>query len=502
MTDNATFADVPTCDILIVGAGPSGVALATELEKENISFKLVTPGSLNDISMEDRFVKPDASNALWKFNNSSKFDFKINESQGKTFVSFNALSAGGLSNRWGGGISKLVASDIGISSETMAEIESFYPKAYDESGVYFEGGDALDDYLGVFPKAKKLLNFSPNLKIKSLPKTGVTFGRTRQAIFTEHKPEKFRQACINCGGCSIHCKTNSIYNSKFTLIEQIAAQKILSNSMVKKIEYENGYYSVLIISDNRPLRIKTAKLVLAAGSIQTSKLIVGLSSTETQKNSPQSFNLVNNPLMRFAVFNPRARKLKGHYPAGQVVGRVKVSENQNVMISLVDGVNIPTSDLLGIVPKGGNVTRIILDVLKRYMVFGLAFFPSDFAKNKMTWQDQDYHIESSFTETFGKTKRRISWQLFWIFIRNGFIFVPFLASVMQPGRDAHLGGGLPMDGDGDFACNKDCEVVGYPNLFVIDGSWVPRMSEKPITLTLMANAKRVANILKKRVEAS
>ena len=56
-----------------------------------------------------------------------------------------------------------------------------------------------------------------------------------------------------------------------------------------------------------------------------------------------------------------------------------------------------------------------------------------------------------------------------------------------------------MNSETQPATNSSCELVGHRNIFIIDGSWMPRMSEKFHTLTLMANAARVADKLASRV---
>ena len=47
--------------------------------------------------------------------------------------------------------------------------------------------------------------------------------------------------------------------------------------------------------------------------------------------------------------------------------------------------------------------------------------------------------------------------------------------------------------------DTDCQVIGLSNVYVIDGSWLPRISEKPQTFTLVANAMRVADVVTEKI---
>ena len=49
--------------------------------------------------------------------------------------------------------------------------------------------------------------------------------------------------------------------------------------------------------------------------------------------------------------------------------------------------------------------------------------------------------------------------------------------------------------DGALCVGPDCRLHAEKNIYVIDASWTPRMSEKPHTFTLMANAARIADTM-------
>ena len=84
------------------------------------------------------------------------------------------------------------------------------------------------------------------------------------------------------------------------------------------------------------------------------------------------------------------------------------------------------------------------------------------------------------------------------FYKNNLILMPKILSKMLPGSDLHLGSTFPIGDKKYLNVSENCELNGMSNLFIIDGSWMPLIPEKPHTFTLMANAIRVADYIKKK----
>jgi len=74
-----------------------------------------------------------------------------------------------------------------------------------------------------------------------------------------------------------------------------------------------------------------------------------------------------------------------------------------------------------------------------------------------------------------------------------------LSSLLPQGSDIHYGGTIPVGPKDYINCSEDCEIRGFPNLFVVDGSWMPLISEKAHTFTIIANAIRVADIVASKI---
>jgi choline dehydrogenase-like flavoprotein len=82
---------------------------------------------------------------------------------------------------------------------------------------------------------------------------------------------------------------------------------------------------------------------------------------------------------------------------------------------------------------------------------------------------------------------------------NGLLMIPYASSLLPQGSDIHYGGTIPIGTKELVNCSENCEINGFPNLFVIDGSWMPKIPEKSHTFTLIANAVRIADYLDSRI---
>jgi choline dehydrogenase-like flavoprotein len=68
-----------------------------------------------------------------------------------------------------------------------------------------------------------------------------------------------------------------------------------------------------------------------------------------------------------------------------------------------------------------------------------------------------------------------------------------MTRVLPKGFSVHYAGTLPMTAaDRPLTTTREGRVRGFTNLYVVDGATFPALPAKNLTLTLMANAIRVA----------
>lgn len=70
---------------------------------------------------------------------------------------------------------------------------------------------------------------------------------------------------------------------------------------------------------------------------------------------------------------------------------------------------------------------------------------------------------------------------------------PGMVQIRPMGASVHYSGTIPMSSKKELhTVSKYCQSNEFPNLYIIDGTTIPRLPAKNITFTLMANAVRVA----------
>ena len=83
------------------------------------------------------------------------------------------------------------------------------------------------------------------------------------------------------------------------------------------------------------------------------------------------------------------------------------------------------------------------------------------------------------------------------FKKNKLIY-PFNFNIIPPfGNDSHFTGTIPINGkDKYLSLNENCELKGFKNLYIIDGSALPINSSKFPTALIISNAYRIGKNFK------
>jgi hypothetical protein len=479
-------------EYLVVGNGPSATHFASRMVEHKQQIVLVDSSDPKEKSNIFRFNPINTSvRNTWKYLqfNHNKCEFP---SPPKNFFNFIHFGKGGLSARWGSGCSKLTNLDIGFSKEIFNKIKRYYPIVEKKIGIYYEK-DNLKDYLGSFNASKVKLKHPPSLSslMKSKNSSSVTFGAARKAIIT--KKMKGRSACNECGGCNIHCFGKSIYSSEFDL--ENGKIKLFSGYRVSAFEKSGAFYKVFLHdSDCKVLEIRVKYLILAAGTMSTANLVSKyLISSLNLKNI--KLNVLFNPLVRLLIVNMKKEK-NDSFIAGGIVARIKVDKKSNAYASIVSGVSIPTSDFLTFVPCANKVFRNLIEHFKKFISVSLIFFPSSYIKSNILISNRSIIIEH---QSNGLRLSILSAMYnYYIALLKDFK-LPIFFSYQKNGSDLHHGGTFPVGKRANFNVSEHCELNGHPNLFLIDGSWVRKVPEKPMTFTLIANSYRIADYLSRKI---
>jgi hypothetical protein len=159
---------------------------------------------------------------------------------------------------------------------------------------------------------------------------------------------------------------------------------------------------------------------------------------------------------------------------------------------------LPSSSFVARLPLGRRAGTVLFDALAPALAVTTSYFPGRFSANTASWTVIDgaaqITIHGGFADEFAPLAAATQKRLRTIWRRLGAWALPG-GSIALPGTDVHFGGLFPMGRDSANGSSRHGELNAAPGLFVVDGSSLPTVSSKFITLTIMANADRIGRYM-------
>ena len=473
-------------DLILVGNGPSGINFLSTLDEinHNLNVAHINSNIIDDSHQIDPFknlaFNSNQANYTWKYLNKTKVP---DDDEG--FFNYVVFNTGGLSSAWGAGCCQYTNDDIGMN----IDLTPYYLELDSDIEIINYANNDLDMYLGDFSRFKKILS----IKYFQSPFKTIKYGYAMKAIYSKAHITKNVKGCNLCEGCNVYCFNNSIYNagSNYKNLSSNSLKKI-ENSYVLSVEKKGKFYFTKIknFKNKKTQILKCTKLVFAAGTINTTKIL--LKYLHTIDATISSRPVKHNEVIRGVFFN-----LYRHKKIAQPVGTDIANTNFNKLSSyttIVFGSHVACSDLLSILPFKNFLLVKLLKKIKKYLIFTLTFYPSETSTTSI----QLNKLNKFKFESKGKNIFYLIYSLS-PFILSSILnlIIPIFFQKLKPGSDLHHGGTFPIGKLANINTSEYCELNNHPNLYIIDGSWLPRIPEKPHTYTLMANARRIAKHIAK-----
>ncbi len=357
-------------------------------------------------------------------------------------------------------------------------------------------------------------------RLGALRDTGLRAIPNRKAI--ETRPEA-ANVCRQCGLCIHGCSTGSIYKFSSRLLPQIVGRTNY------RIRYDTKVVALRRSPDSN--RIETAEcldtrtserfsisaniFIVAAGALETPRLLLNSRDDARPDGLANSSGLVG----RYLQDNVRVMTSGSLW---KFAGR-KATYSQGVgdhlliprfLFDLEDyrgGFQIQCGHTLPWLPFYLDPMRRLPPRVKDFLArqlfctyLGLIFFgkPSVQIDNRLTrsenvdaygipqvnvryrWNGNDLQMQRGMAEWGRKIMKAAS-----------AIGVSSFADAL-PGKGIHYAGTCRMaSAPDDGVVDRDCRTFDHPNLYLCDGSIMPDINEKNLTLTIMALADRLAHTL-------
>jgi choline dehydrogenase-like flavoprotein len=528
-------------DVVIVGTGPAGVSAAYPLAAAGLKILLVDADDSNSPSL----LPPDGNFLDLRFQDENQADWLLgrnlhairtvdatspkmrvpglahvfndfanaNRIVADNFAVMGSLAAGGLSNAWGCGVARFSDEDLKGFPIGSADLDNAYAAVCRRIGVSGRGDDALKAFYGLDAWASPAESLEPNgaalharyaRKQTELANMGVHLGRARVAILNERLDN--RLACNACGLCLWGCRRDSLYSARYDLesLKRFDTVHYRSGIIVETLARQDGTWVVAGRQRNGTGSFTAAarSVALAAGTLATTRLVL---QTLQLRNTP--LRLLSCPAFAFLVLQPRHI---GRAATG-TVGFVQTAFVINGMTQhgpayggLFPTVNLPASEFVRYIPTSRATAISLWKTLSPATLVGNCFLPGSLSAHTVTLDTEGRLIvrggnHTDVTIVHGQLRATLGR----MFRKLGALVVPGSVVAAAPGSDIHYAATLPMRQDPKLGETSAAgEVMGLPGIFVVDGAALSDLPAKPHTLTIMANATRIAALLAAQLHAN
>lgn len=450
-------------DILIVGSGLSSLIFAEEYLKKKNKLHMISPSfdskniNVSKLKVDYKTLPPQLKknfNQIQDYFTYNKFSFDKNNCN-----LLGSLGFGGLSNYWGLQMDKDIDSDLNsFGNQTKKQIIKNFIEILKEkslSGSYkdYSNDFKMSDFYEKILKKKKDKNFIINKSILAL-------NNLNNKKINELRPD--------------------------IIFKKIKNKLVVHNYFLEKIEKKRNLIKLSCINKNKSKFFLTKKLVLAGGTLSTTRLIMEYLNIKYEvpiKHHPRlmSVYLGRNKILSNLKMTPGLLQIKN--TKENFSGDVRPANEMIIDISLkIYSIFKPL--------KG------ILMFLKNYIFFSNTLLSSKYSNLFIKKEKKKFQIYSKEKNTLKilkeKQKKILS------YLKKKGIILPFYKNFFPGvGGDYHYFGTIPP-GNSKLSVNKNCQLNGNKSIYIVDGSVINfKKNLYPLGL-VMANAKRIAKIIKKK----
>jgi choline dehydrogenase-like flavoprotein len=523
---------------IIVGSGPSGLALAKALTDAGRSYTLVDGGL--EIEPElDRRVGAIALKPPWRwsqedralikskvvlssggvkekkvfgsnFASSSPAGLKIDRNNANFYTSFART---GLANIWGAGLMPMASSDMTGWPISLSSLEPHYRGVM--SFLPFAGHyDQLESDFPLYgnPHPHPLSSQALHALARAAPfstqlrERGLTVGASRLAarFSPDSSKAEGESFCRSCALCMYGCAYRAIFSGQETLSQLISSGtcKYLPGYIVKTFSEDQGKVTIrgVDVSGAPGEPIVGSRLVIAAGPFATAKIVLEslnlIAKEITVKTSDQFYqplitsfrspNITNEPMhtMSQVFWALRDPSVSPYYIHSSLYmyNDMYLQTLQNLL-----GKFYPT------------LKYFVTQFLERFC-FSISYLHSDHSATLKTQVINDSLrtlkvegvINPASEEIIKKLKKK--WRQLSRY--TGMFPAPFYNSQRLPGAGNHNGGSFPMRrSPKDLETSTNGMLYGFERVHIADSSIMPSITASTITLSIMANAHRIGTEL-------
>ncbi len=448
---------------VIIGTGLSSLSFIDKYLERNKKIDIISPDKefVHDFSNENSHLFNDLPYQIIKSKNKITNYFESNNiTVNKNSKVLGVLELGGLSNYWGMQIDNNILDDIKfLSSRTKKDlINSFFEilEKFKLKGSFkFKNKKYLNDY--------KIDSFFKRLLKKKFKNLLVS-----KPILAYSKKRKL---------------TANFYFDKYINKKKIRVY----NLSVQEIFYNQDKIKIKCLDANKKEKIIFAKKVIfGCGTIVTTKIILKFLKIKNE------IKIKHHPRLVSVFFSKKKIKNLEKLQASQLNIRSKNKSN-SFIIDLRTGNETIVESVIRL-KKYLVPFKFILNFFKNFLIFSNILLNSKFSNLFIKTSKNKTHIYSKKSGLEKKLKK----------IHNNFLNILKKEDLVFPfsnnffpgyGNDFHYFGTIPISkSKKKLSVNENCQLNGYPNIYIIDGSVFDFKENKYPVGLVMANARRIAKL--------
>jgi len=330
----------------------------------------------------------------------------------------------------------------------------------------------------------------------ALNKKGLVLGRSRLAVRSD--------ACIACGMCMTGCPYSLIYSAAQTFDDLRARNRIEYHGGMLAVELSEGAAGATVtareMGSSTEHSFTADRVFVAGGAVGTTRLVLGSLRRYGQDVALQESAQFVLPFVSFrSTGDPRYQSA---HALGQLSGVIELPDDESQVHLQMYTYDPAFLDALPGLIRGKLARPVLPSVLSRLSV-GLGYLPSSESPrlrirlNAPTSDSQRAPLVITRDDMSPDPRRLLR-----TVARRLLAFAPLLdlwpvlprLQLSAPGKSYHWGGTFPhaTSGSSDLTTDRLGRLPAWRRIHLVDAAVIPGFASTSFTLTVMANAHRIA----------
>ena len=436
--------------------------------------------------------------------------FRVRSRGMSPLVSF---AAGGLAETWTGGCYPFNDADLAAFPFDYAGLAPHYSAVAARIGItgieddltrFLPFHDGLLDPLELDPHSRTLTDSYQRHRATLNSAQRFFLGRARSAVLTTDRGS--RKACDRLGRCLWGCPTASFYTPSITLDECLAHPnfRYLPGQYVTHFRFDSANRITAVVSRSAAgeQTLPVSRLVLGAGALSSSFIFLNSIYRDSGEVATLPGVMDNRQVMMpFVNLRMLGRRYEpASYQYHQLALGIPGESPHDYVHGLIT--TLKTALIHPLVQSLPFDLRTSLAVFRQIRA-GLGLVNVNFSDTRRNDNRLSLDVSASasprlvieYTPSPGEPARiaAATRTIRSALLRLGCIAPPWMTRLRPMGASVHYAGTLPMsEHPSRFTCTPGGRSHDFENLYLIDGAAFPSLPSKNLTLTLMANATRIA----------